>query len=190
MISEGTTAGGVLEAKGGSTPGLVSAALSMLDECGRFVDRMSDGAFVGASRTIAGGTLGKHLRHLLDHYDAALRGAATASVIDYDHRERDVTSEHDRGVARARVRELRDRLCGLSSGDLAAPVRIRVMLTSSGDEAELGSTLGRELAFATHHAIHHCAMMRAIAAEFGGECPEGFGKAPSTLHHERTRANA
>jgi hypothetical protein len=53
---------------------------------------------------------------------------------------------------------------------------------------ELVSTLGRELAFATHHAVHHQAMMKAIAFEFGVEVEECFGKAPATVNAERTRS--
>ncbi len=68
---------------------------------------------------------------------------------------------------------------------LALPVRVRVMVGADGSTAELRSTLARELAFAAHHAVHHHAMVRAIAAEFGREMPEDLGKAPSTLHHER-----
>jgi len=63
-------------------------------------------------------------------------------------------------------------------------VRVRVMLCADGQHAELGSTLGRELAFAAHHAVHHHAMVAAIAAEFGLSAPDGFGRAPSTIHHE------
>jgi hypothetical protein len=48
----------------------------------------------------------------------------------------------------------------------------------------LGSTLARELAFASHHAIHHHAMMKAIAQEHGQAAESGFGVAPSTLNHE------
>jgi hypothetical protein len=76
----------------------------------------------------------------------------------------------------------------LDGGRLASPVRVRVMISADGSTAELGSTLARELAFATHHAVHHQAMVRAIAAEFGHDLPEDLGRAPSTLHHERTLA--
>jgi hypothetical protein len=62
------------------------------------------------------------------------------------------------------------------------------MLSGEGDEAELTSTFAREVAFATHHAIHHNAMIAAIAASFGVTIPAGFGKAPSTVNHERTGA--
>ena len=56
-----------------------------------------------------------------------------------------------------------------------------------GQLADLKSTLGRELFFATHHAIHHHAMMKTIGREFGIEAPAGFGTAPSTIKFETAR---
>jgi len=67
-------------------------------------------------------------------------------------------------------------------------VIVRVMLTSDGQDTTLPSTFGRELAFAAHHAIHHHAMIKAIAEEFGIATPAEFGKAPSTLNFERDRS--
>ena len=58
------------------------------------------------------------------------------------------------------------------------------MISSSGETEVLATTLGRELAFATHHGVHHVAMMRAIACEHGVLLNEDMGKAPSTLNNE------
>jgi hypothetical protein len=64
-------------------------------------------------------------------------------------------------------------------------VAVQVM-TSPGTEVCLRSTIAREIAFATHHAVHHQAMMRAIAKELQAECLDAsFGVAPSTIDHER-----
>ncbi|MFM9994343.1 MAG: DinB family protein [Phycisphaerales bacterium] len=166
------------------TPAVAAAGLALLDQCAGFVGRLGDAPYCGESATIKGGTIGKHVRHVLDHYRAALDHAARDGTIDYDHRERDVPMETDRRAALAAIAGVRDRLAALCDADLSRPVRVRVMLAGDGAEAELGSTLGRELAFATHHAVHHQAMLKAMAAEFGVEAGERFGKAPSTMHHE------
>jgi hypothetical protein len=108
-----------------------------------------------------------------------------AEVIDYDHRKRNTPIEGDKFLALDAIDELRIRLAGAASEGLCRPVVVRVMIDGEGSEVELASTLGRELAFATHHAVHHQAMMKAIAQEFGVEAEEGFGKAPSTVHAER-----
>lgn len=63
------------------------------------------------------------------------------------------------------------------------------MVAESGLEVDLASTLGRELAFATHHAVHHAAMMKAIASEFGVTAETAFGKAPSTLLYEHASSS-
>lgn len=133
---------------------------------------------------MSGGTIGKHLRHTLDHFSALL-DAGGGEAIDYDHRVRGGSVETDPVEARRAIESLRDRLASISASELSRPVRVRVMLSGEGEQAEAGSTLGRELAFAFHHAIHHQAMMRAIAQEVGAEVPEWFGKAPDTLLHER-----
>jgi uncharacterized damage-inducible protein DinB len=171
---------------------LAVAAGHLLAQCEAFVLSLPDAAFTAESVTLQGGTVGKHLRHTLDHFAAALGWATGGEVtsqdaIDYDRRERNVPMETDRHAAVAGIAQLRDRLAEVSLQALDAPVRVRVMVTSDGQEAELRSTLGRELAFATHHAVHHQAMMQAIAREFGLETAGGFGKAPSTLKHERGR---
>ncbi len=167
--------------------GVVRAAVALLDQCAAFIQTLPDPAYTADSMTIRGGTIGKHIRHVLDHYDAILVGVEADSVIDYDHRERDVPMESRRPAALENVERTRRRLLGLTGLQLDGPARIRVMLAADGSEAELGTTVARELAFATHHAVHHQAMMKAIAAEHGVHPGPEFGKAPSTLNHE-TRA--
>lgn len=158
------------------------AAEQVFERCTFLIDAVTDHAFVSPSATIRGGTIGAHVRHVLDHY-AALFNGVDAPPVAYDRRERRLAMERDRTAARASVDALRARLiCPTLAAD--SPVTIRVMTSAEGQEVELRSTFGRELAFATHHAIHHLAMMRAIASEFGVSLDDNFGKAPSTVHHE------
>lgn len=131
-----------------------------------------------------GATIGQHVRHTIDHYAAAL-AALYGRPIDYDHRERGTNIEGDRAAAINRLDELAGIIRAVTVQRSASVVRVRVMIDSgSGEEAEHASTLGRELAFAAHHAVHHHAMIAAIVRDFGLDVPPGFGKAPSTLHHE------
>jgi hypothetical protein len=175
-----------------STPecrAVAAAARAVLNQCDAMVRIVSDAAYVCDSMQIRGGSIGKHLRHTLDHFMAALSPVELAAVepsgvIDYDRRERNVPMESDRAEAILAIAQIRDSLARAESKSLNVPVRVRVMLDAAGTQAELLSTLGRELAFAAHHAVHHQAMMRTIAAEMGTVLPPEFGKAPSTLQHE------
>lgn len=160
-----------------------AAAVGALRQCAEFIARLPRAAYTAPSGAVAGSTIGQHVRHALDHF-AAAAGAIDGAVIAYDHRERDTPIEHDPAAALAKMTALEKAVAQVDAAAGAAPVRIRVMLSGAGDEATLSSTLARELAFATHHAIHHHAMIATIAREHGVEPPKGFGRAPSTLHHE------
>jgi uncharacterized damage-inducible protein DinB len=167
---------------------VATAAAALLEQCAQFVRSASVEAYSGPSRVLPGGTIGKHIRHTLDHFHAALGALHAGGLIDYDHRERDVPMESDPLEALDAIESLRSRILDLGAADLDRPVRIRVMVSGDGLEAELGSTLGRELAFASHHAVHHQAMLGAIAAEYGIAPGAEFGRAPSTVHYEMGRS--
>ncbi len=162
-----------------------AASLAVLGQCAAFVASLPTRAYTAPSTVLFGATIGQHVRHSLDHFAAALL-TGPGEAIDYDHRERGTPIESDPAAAAGLMAQLRDVLEGLTPAAAGRSVRVRVMLTSAGDETELGSTLERELAFASHHAVHHHAMMAAIANELRHPVPAGFGKAPSTLNHERS----
>jgi len=164
-----------------------AASLAVLGQCAAFIASLPASAYCAPSGVLFGATIGQHVRHSLDHFAAALL-TAPGEPIDYDHRERGTPIETDPAAAAGLIARLRDLLDALTPQDAARAVRVRIMLTSAGDEAELGSTLERELAFASHHAVHHHAMMAAIACELRYPIPDGFGKAPSTLNHQRLAA--
>ncbi|HYF13697.1 MAG TPA: hypothetical protein VD971_01345 [Phycisphaerales bacterium] len=168
---------------------VLNAADDLLRQCEATVDEVPDTVYAAESVVMPGGTVGKHLRHLLDHYRALLC-ARDGGCVDYDRRERDVPMEVDRGHARRMLSKTRGDIAGLVQIKSDTPVRVRVMVKGDGTEAVLASTIGRELAFATHHAVHHQAMIKAIAGEFGVEMPGAVGKAPSTANHEARTADA
>jgi hypothetical protein len=138
-------------------------------------------------------TIGQHLRHSLDHYARCLAAAeaATATTIRYDRRARGTAVESDIGEAKQEVDRLIKAVKSLPDAALAAPVSAAFVLSSDGEgeEQPLASTLGRELGFVTHHAIHHHALIKTMAGALGLEEVAGiedFGMAPSTAHYRRT----
>lgn len=171
------------ETREASTAILLAAARS-LESCSDFLDGLSAAEYTQASARLFNSTIGQHVRHSVDHF-AAVAGSLDGALIDYDRRERDTPIERDAAAACRAMRTLAARLESLSVDELAAPVRVRIMVGAQGLETELGSTFGRELAFATHHATHHFAMIASLAGELNVAVPDGFGKAPSTVHHER-----
>ncbi len=162
-----------------------AAAELMLAQCQGVIAGLSDAAYVAPSRVLPGGTVGKHVRHVLDHFAAALLVLdRPEAVIDYDHRRRETDVEACRAAAARAIAAARDGLRRVDARTGAARVRVLVMLASDGACDTLESTLAREVAFAAHHGVHHYAMIGAIARELGVNPPGAFGKAPSTLNAE------
>lgn len=163
------------------------AADAILEQCGAYIDCVEDDQYTRVSEVVPGGTIGKHIRHTLDHFRCAIT-TDCAEAIDYDHRKRGGSVEDNRDAAKAEIATLRSLMGDLSVEDLNKSVTTRVMLCGDGQSADLSSTRAREIFFAMHHAIHHNAILKAIGLELGIECPEGFGTAPSTINFEQAEA--
>lgn len=158
----------------------IDAASAVLEQCAQFVRDRSAREYGRPCPLLGDSTMGQHVRHSLDHFSAILM-PREPGVIDYDHRERDTPVENDPRAAEALIGTLLNSLARVEAQ--GEPVRVRVMLAADGRESLLVSSIGRELAFAAHHAVHHHAMIAAIARSMGLEVPAEFGVAPSTAHH-------
>lgn len=132
--------------------------------------------------------VGAHIRHVIEHYEALLF-PPQPGVVDYDARPRDATLEHDPRMAQQRAAALSVALLGLEGHDLGAAVQVRGQGGLHGDFAfDVVSSLGRELAFAASHAIHHFAVLKPHCDAHALGLALHFGKAPATVAHERAIA--
>ncbi|KAK3822850.1 MAG: hypothetical protein J3Q66DRAFT_330270 [Benniella sp.] len=149
------------------------------------------------------GTIGKHVRHLHDHYRLLLstfpprKGLSSEDTwtVDYDQRSREVPMENDIDYAIKELEHLqfmleqtRDRNMNTNSSeslpmpsDLSQPVTLQATIDPSHPPVSFHTTFGRELWFCSLHAVHHFAMIKVICGEFGMPLTEGFGLAPSTV---------
>ena len=130
-------------------------------------------------------SIGGHYRHCLDHFSSLLRGI-DAGFVDYDHRERDLRIELEPLFALEITRQLRALLAQLEVGELAKPIRARCEVSyAQGNSPVTQSSLGRELAYAIAHGIHHYALISVMARLQNAELPPHFGIAPSTVAHQK-----
>ncbi len=166
---------------------------------------------------IVGASVGQHYRHSMDHVELAAlvadaadkcgsRPPSSSSEVEelhYDLRVRGGTLEGDMGMSRKRMvdvaavfrslefRSPRQAAAGEGECVTGRPIAAYFNLSAdTGDEIRLLSTVGRELGFAAHHAIHHMAMVKIICVRTlgldEGDLPRGFGRAPSTLLFDKT----
>ncbi|MFP4138523.1 MAG: DinB family protein [Halomonas sp.] len=131
-------------------------------------------------------TLGRHLRHILDHFQALLDGVG-AGRIDYESRERDPRLEREPGLARERLAEIRRGLERLTEHSSTA-MELTYPVEAGGVSLSLPTSLARELAFLTSHTVHHMALLGLLAERLGVVLPEHFGVHPSTLRHWQREA--
>lgn len=162
--------------------------IDLLRQLDGFVGTLSEEVYTQAPVGPSKSSIGQHVRHSLDHFDALLAHKGDGPL-DYDARERGTAIETNRGAAR----RLMERVCGelmtiaeRSGADRA--LLLSAQVTGRGDRVTVGSSLGRELVFALSHTIHHNALIAFIAAMLGVATPVGFGYAPATITHlERLR---
>jgi uncharacterized damage-inducible protein DinB len=126
------------------------------------------------------GTIGQHVRHILDHV-SALVAAHPGAVLSYDHRCRGTAVETNPDSAVREIFRLETALDRWSMRLLDQPVSVTSMIAASGQSVTGWSTLARELAFVVNHTIHHQAMI-AVLLEVQGIVLEQdrFGYSPST----------
>jgi len=145
--------------------------------------RRPDGPFEGA--------IGGHVRHCLDHVHALYHGLDDG-LVDYDRRKRGVAVEQDRDAAIDAIDELIRKIRDAEHAQrpLEHPLEVAAMTDGDGEVSRVRSTFGRELVFVLSHTVHHNAMIGAMVRAAGGDVPDYFGYAPSTIHHLAARSSS
>ncbi|GAA5873512.1 hypothetical protein JCM16303_001151 [Sporobolomyces ruberrimus] len=143
-----------------------------------------------SSTRSAGSTLGKHLRHLHDHYRLLLDAIPEQSTssdplkVNYDVRTRNGDAENHHDACVESFKHLSERLKRETQSGRGISASRKVKLTAiTPEKVEVESTFGRELWFASFHAVHHFALVRVILGELDLKVSDDFGVAPSTLVH-------
>ncbi len=123
-------------------------------------------------------SIGKHIRHIIDHYSCFLETIA-GSYVNYDNRSRLITLETNVDMA---CKELNSIVCNLSdfSNEGKGPIYVYISDTPNVRPAPVESSLQRELLFLQSHTIHHMAVIQLIFNLLGISVEREFAYAPST----------
>lgn len=128
--------------------------------------------------------IGGHIRHIIDHYQAFLRGLESGEI-DYEARTRDPSLEADPAHARAVFQGVAERLSSSLTRERSVGYVAETVETVASPTSPL-----RELEFLLSHTIHHYALVAVMARLQGFEPEPSFGIAPSTLAFQRTQSPA
>ncbi|ORX67432.1 hypothetical protein DL89DRAFT_269250 [Linderina pennispora] len=164
-----------------TTDQLFDSATTTLAQLTQTIHGLDASTYTRDSSALPGSTIGKHVRHILDHFNLLGCNADTMSV-NYAQRIRNVSTESDVQAGLEAIRQAVACAEGLRKQGVEAGEAIEVVdVMSSGSEVALMSTVGRELWFCVHHMVHHNAVIAQLFFEFGLTPSLKTAYAPSTL---------
>ena len=132
--------------------------------------------------------IGRHFRHIVEHYFSLLN--EENAVVDYDARERYLKLENSRKLMIETMEEIVFSLNQLlnKSDYLQKEIQVRSNEGIGEENSPLSkSTIHRELQFLISHTVHHYALIGLILQTMGFNLLPEFGVAPSTLKHEHEK---
>jgi len=162
--------------------------VDVLDQLAAVIDALTDAHYTARPVGVFSSSIGGHVRHCLDHVASLLTVSPDEHDVDYDRRQRGTDVELSRRAAIDRIGEMHRGLSLLARASVSHPLTVHVMLTHDGEPMRFQSTVGREIAFVLSHTIHHQALIGAMVKLQGGELPDDFGYAPSTIAHTNHEA--
>ena len=144
-------------------------------------------------QALSGNTVGQHVRHIIELFQALENGYAQG-LVNYEKRKRDKTLENDREIACLALTQIAvalDRpdkplLLEASYDDGSQPSG-HSDNSQSDPPTIMATNYYRELAYNLEHTIHHMAMIRIGINETSSHLilPENYGIASSTIKHRK-----
>jgi hypothetical protein len=110
--------------------------------------------FIHESKVMPSSTIGKHLRHLCDHFELLYK---QVSVLNYDKRDRNTPAENDRWAAKERIVEIQKTIEENSKISLETPLVLSATIDANDSQQyQFQSSFGRELFYCSIHAVSRC----------------------------------
>jgi len=151
---------------------IISGCIEVLEQAEAFLCSSTQSSYQAITEPYFISSCGEHMRHVLDHF-SAVSAHEQSGIIDYDSRQRGS--------------DIETWLCSVDNEKLEAPLFVQTEVSiSTQDISHTPSCLGRELIFASAHAIHHFSMMSIAMKMQNLQADTSFGMAPATQTHLRS----
>lgn len=163
---------------------IINASKEICNQLFQLCDKLENKEYAHCSSLLLGGSIGKHMRHIIEFYDILKEGSEIGEV-NYDTRARNIQIESELELAKERLSSILSWLEKLSvNKNLSVYFRFNM---ENDDAKQVRSNLMRELAYNLEHAIHHMALMRiALDQQFPHvNIDSNFGLAYSTIRYNK-----
>lgn len=167
---------------------VVDSNIHFLEQGIRLLDTISDEAYSKNNGPFNKSGVGRHFRHIIEHYYSFL--SPRESLIDYDARERDLRLETDRSYMISELKRVTSSLTEYKNNpeSLDRIIKVRSNEGIGQENSPLSSSsLRRELQFLISHTVHHYALIGLILKTMDFDIDPEFGVAPSTLKYDKGR---
>lgn len=166
---------------------IINGSIESLEQMIDFIKGLTDEAYQTAPKPLFDSSIGQHLRHILDVYMAIIK-SEKFEVVNYDIRRRGLALESVRIEGLAELNIIHNWLLDLDETSLSLPTNVQTEVSVCSEQAaQMSSSIGRELCFASSHLTHHLAIMAAIAKFLGHEVSDELGVAPTTATFLRSQ---
>jgi hypothetical protein len=158
------------------------AVQSLFGQLAGSLCQLKAGAYSQPCTSISTATVGQHVRHIIELFQALEQGYVSGTV-NYDNRKRDTAIETDETLACRLLEQIGSRL-GRPDKALLLEARYN---EQSPAPLVISTNYHREIAYNLEHTIHHMALIRIGIRELDSrlDLPDGYGIASSTLKHRR-----
>ncbi len=166
---------------------IVNNCIMLLEQALSMLERVDDAAYASTNQLSPRGSIGGHLRHVLDFYENFFSGLGLGRI-DYNRRNRDPLTEQSRSYATDRVKDTIALLASLSVANVHQTVLVRTEEIDESRQVWCASSVLRELDYLQSHTIHHYSVVAMLLRLHEIDPGLEFGVAPSTLNNWRKEA--
>lgn len=163
----------------------INSNIFFLNQGVEILSKISDEMYSSNDNVYHINGVGKHFRHIVEHYFSFLN--EKDKLVDYDARDREKNLETNRKHMINSIEQVIEQL-KLKADDinyLEFEVFVRSNEGVGVENSPLNkSTNRRELQFLVSHTVHHYALIGLILKSMDVEVAPEFGVAPSTLKFE------
>lgn len=167
---------------------MLNSQLEIVQQAVDFLSSVDQNDYIEVCKPHLAGSIGAHMRHIIDHYLALQEGVELGHV-DYNkrHRQSPVAESIDAALAAWQdIARWLEQACNKPmESQLTVVSEVSLSCT---DSVEVTSTLARELLFVSSHAIHHFSLLAVARSLQGAETDKAFGIAPATASFMRQQA--